>query len=64
MQSKYDNLHKNVIFYALIYINDRIIVCYQVPSYTMYFMRYGVNKHSCMKPCCHRLSCMYDLSSV
>ena len=27
MHSKYDNVHKNVIFYALICINNRIIVC-------------------------------------
>ena len=27
MHSKYDNMHKNVMFYALIYNNNHIIVC-------------------------------------
>ena len=27
MHSKYDNMHKNEIFYALIYINNFIIIC-------------------------------------
>ena len=27
MQSKYDNMHKNGMFYALIYINNHIFVC-------------------------------------
>ena len=27
MHSKYDNMHKNEMFYALIYINNHIIVC-------------------------------------
>ena len=27
MHSKYDNMHKNEIFYALIYINNHIITC-------------------------------------
>ena len=27
MHSKYDYMHKNVIFYALIYINNHIIAC-------------------------------------
>ena len=29
MHSKYDNMHKNGMFYALICINNRIIACYQ-----------------------------------
>ena len=33
MHSKYDNMHKNVIFYALFYINNNVIksivACYQ-----------------------------------
>ena len=31
MHSKYDNMHKNEIFYALISINNDIIACYQCP---------------------------------
>ena len=29
MNSKYDNMHNNEMFYILIYINNRIIACYQ-----------------------------------
>ena len=32
MHSKYDNMHKNKLFNALIYINNCIITCYQAPS--------------------------------
>ena len=27
MHPKYDNIHKNVIFYALFYVNTHIITC-------------------------------------
>ena len=27
MYSKYDNIHKNEMFYALIFINNHIIIC-------------------------------------
>ena len=27
IHSKYDNMHKNGMFYALIYINNHIIIC-------------------------------------
>ena len=27
MHSKYDNMHKNGLLYALIYINSQIIIC-------------------------------------
>ena len=30
MHSKYDNMHNNGMFYALIYINNYIIACYQM----------------------------------
>ena len=30
MHSKYDNMHKNRMFYALICINNRIIACYHL----------------------------------
>ena len=30
MHSKYDNMHKNGIFYALICIKNHIIACYQL----------------------------------
>ena len=29
MHSKYDNMHKNEMFYALICINNNVIACYQ-----------------------------------
>ena len=37
MHSKYDNMHKNRMFYVLICINNCIIACYQVPSPRPYF---------------------------
>ena len=29
MYPKYDNTHKSIMFYALIFINNRIMLCYQ-----------------------------------
>ena len=32
MHSKYDNMHKNRMFYALIYINNHVIACYHLST--------------------------------
>ena len=36
MHSKYDNMHKNGMFYALICINNHVIACYQYHSRIKY----------------------------
>ena len=41
MHSKYDNMHKNGIFYAKICINNHIIICINYmlsPRYTLNFL--------------------------
>ena len=35
MYSKYDNMHKNRMFYALIFINNHVIACYQRSSWSI-----------------------------
>ena len=37
MHSKYDNMHKNWMFYVVIFINNHVIACYDCMSSQFHF---------------------------